>query len=386
MCGPEDTEPPKVPYRTPHFLLAGAGADGDYVLKEFPIDFNGYTYTSWIAYRVGAPPKPVVLVMPNYAGLKQFDKDQAMFLAKLGFVGLAVDLYKEVPGYMFEDRNPVLKGTEGSESAGVTAKNIKEVPGLDEAFATGGPFDDLQMQTIVHFQKAFAHYHGSLKEKGAWRNLMKANLTQAKAHPSVHPDFAAAIGYCFGGQCVLEMVRAGYDLQGVVSFHGILQSEPLNILADPNFDGTVNMAGVVNNYNTKCAVLIENAELDDHVTPESIADFQKEMNDNKIDWQIHHHAQTKHGWALPSGVWATEYHEISDRRSTNAMISLFADIFPNFPINPVECNAAGTRLGRVIVPSSAVYASPASSSPGPVEHRVISALLDQVDEMKTSKA
>jgi hypothetical protein len=87
MCGPEDTEPPKVPYRTPAFLLAGAGADGDYVLEEFPITSGGYTYKSWIAYRRGAPPKPVVMVFPNYAGLKDFDKDQAMFLAKLGYVG-----------------------------------------------------------------------------------------------------------------------------------------------------------------------------------------------------------------------------------------------------------------------------------------------------------
>ena len=51
----------------------------------------------------------MVLVFSNYAGLKQFDKDQAMFLAKLGYVGLAVDLFKETPEYMYEDRNPIVK-------------------------------------------------------------------------------------------------------------------------------------------------------------------------------------------------------------------------------------------------------------------------------------
>ena len=54
---------------------------------------------------------------------------------------------------------------------------------------------------------------------------MSKNLTQAKAHPAVHPSLAAAIGYCFGGQCCLDMVRNGDDLQGVVSLHGLLQSE-----------------------------------------------------------------------------------------------------------------------------------------------------------------
>ena len=47
----------------------------------------------------------------------------------------------------------------------------------------------------------------------------------------------------------------GCPLQGVVSFHGLLQSEPTNILGDPNFDGTVNEEGCVNDYNTKCQVL-----------------------------------------------------------------------------------------------------------------------------------
>jgi hypothetical protein len=44
----------------------------------------------------------------------------------------------------------------------------------------------------------------------------------------------------------------------VVSFHGLLQSEPTNIFADPNFDGTVNEEGCVNDYATKCQVLIKN--------------------------------------------------------------------------------------------------------------------------------
>ena len=67
-------------------------------------------------------------------------------------------------------------------------------------------------------------------------------------------------------------------------------------------------------------MLIENAELDDHVSEESIKTFIAEMNEHGVDWQLHHHSQTKHGWALPPGVWATEYDARSDRRSTTHMI------------------------------------------------------------------
>jgi dienelactone hydrolase len=74
-----------------------------------------------------------------------------------------------------------------------------------EAFGTGAFEGEMHMMTLGHFQKAFGHYHACLKEKQAWRALMLENLMQAKAHPAVHPDFAAAQGYCFGGQCVLEM-------------------------------------------------------------------------------------------------------------------------------------------------------------------------------------
>jgi dienelactone hydrolase len=321
----------------------------EYVMEQLPVTFNGYTYKSWIAYKRGAKPAPVILVFPNYAGLKQFDKDQAMFLAKLGYVGVAVDLYEETAEYMYKDRNPVVDFSGGMQTEGDYA-NMKDVDmgGAFVALGSGGKITKSQEQGLAHFKAAFAKYHGCLKAKGAWRDLMNLNLTKAKEHPAVHPKFAAAIGYCFGGQCVLDMVRMGSDLQGVVSFHGLLQSEPTNIFKDPDWDGTVDMTGVKNNYTTKCKVLIENAELDDHVTDDSIKAFQKEFNDAGVNWQINNHSQTHHGWALPPGVWATEYDEHSDRRSTNSMISFFAELFPDFAIQPVECNAAGTKLGQAI--------------------------------------
>ena len=48
----------------------------------------------------------MVLVHPNYAGLKQFDIDQCCFLARCGYAALCVDHYKDEGIYTFADRNP----------------------------------------------------------------------------------------------------------------------------------------------------------------------------------------------------------------------------------------------------------------------------------------
>src|SRR5438045_4725648 len=58
--------------------------------------------------------------------------------------------------------------------------------------------------------------------------LMEARFDAARellrAQPNVDPTRIAAIGYCFGGAVVLQMARAGEDLRGVVSVHGVLDT------------------------------------------------------------------------------------------------------------------------------------------------------------------
>ena len=46
-------------------------------------------------------------------------------------------------------------------------------------------------------------------------------LTLLKDHDLVDNNKVAAIGYCFGGRCVLDLARSGAELNLVVSFHGI---------------------------------------------------------------------------------------------------------------------------------------------------------------------
>jgi hypothetical protein len=87
------------------------------------------------------------------------------------------------------------------------------------------------------------------------------------------------------------MVRGGYNIQAVVTFHGVLQSRPSNILQLPDFDP--NIVSVSNNYNTSCKVLIENGDLDGIAPQASVDEFKAEMDGAGIDWRFNNHAQTK---------------------------------------------------------------------------------------------
>jgi len=325
MCLEDPENAPEHDYKTPSGLrpCAVAAADGDLVVENFPITYEGYTYTHGaIAYIKGRPPAPVVMVNPNYAGVKQFDIDQASFLAKVGYVGLVVDLYKDSGEYDFSIHNPE--------------------KGCDPELAK------------KHFKGAFREMNRLLLNPKPWRGLMGTFLEKARAHPAVHKEYAGAIGYCLGGQCVLESLRAGHQIQAGVTFHGLLQSYPLDKgkrYTKERWMKEVDLAP--NNYAKNCKIMIENGDLDGEVPPEALEDWKQEMDANGIDWIFHNHYQTKHGFALAPGVWSTEYKEDSDRRSTLSMLQLFAEVWPEFPQYAVETNASGTRLGQRILSNAA---------------------------------
>ena len=54
------------------------------------------------------------------------------------------------------------------------------------------------------------------------RARVLAGFEAVRALPDVDGDRVSAIGFCFGGQCVLELARSGAPARSVVSFHGVL--------------------------------------------------------------------------------------------------------------------------------------------------------------------
>ena len=281
-------------------------------LQRSDISFQ-FRDTNYLGHLVAPPQsagkRPLVLVIHNFQGLKFFDVDVAEYLARLGYVGLAIDLYGD------------------------------DLPAEERLF----PTDEEKIEKFMKktFQTMVALDHDFEK----FRSLLQEWLNQGLKHPAVDSSIpGAAIGYCFGGVAVIEAVRAGLNLGGVCSFHGLLQTgeDP-----SPSRIGVKRppLKPCANHYNTETIIVIENGAEDHLVPDESRKRFFEEMDTAGVDWCFHDHAKTPHGFALPPTLGGPgRLHESSDRRSTMNMLSLFREIFPSVQQNPVTCNGAGTSI------------------------------------------
>lgn len=141
-----------------------------------------------------------------------------------------------------------------------------------------------------------------------------AGLQVLAAQPNVEADKIAAIGYCFGGGTALELARSGAKVAGTVSFHGNLDT--------PNPDDAKNIIGKV--------LVLHGAE-DPHVSDEQLLNFQQEMRDAKVNYQINAYGGAVHAFSDPGagddpGKGAA-YNAQADKRSWQAMKDFFAEIF-----------------------------------------------------------
>jgi dienelactone hydrolase len=130
-------------------------------------------FVAWDAAQKGK--RPGVLVVHEWWGHNQHARNQALRLAKAGYVGFALDMFG--------------KGKVASH------------PAEAQAFVAEATKDP--------------------KVKKARFDLALAEL---KKLPEVDPHKIAAIGYCFGGGVALDMARAGEELVAVATFHGSLAS------------------------------------------------------------------------------------------------------------------------------------------------------------------
>lgn len=289
---------------------ASAAADGTLRHEEIPLTYEGRSFRGRMCWCEGAGSRPLVLVVHNYAGLKRFDEEQAAYVARCGFAALAVDMYGD------DTSDPATRVK--------TAANAAQ-----------------------HYAVAFGAMNHTLRDHFLLRGLLAAWLAAGRAHPSVEAaGRAAACGYCYGGMAMFEMVRMGLDVDAVVSFHGVLQSDPIALPTDDPaaFDGVPPRAPPATYARAgHTRVLVANGDADTYVTPVSAAAWKAEMDGAGVDWFWHDYARTPHGFALAPDI-CTEYTEAADRRSTQAMWALLAEVWPDVAQSPVPLNACGTPI------------------------------------------
>ncbi|MET0308696.1 MAG: dienelactone hydrolase family protein [Sphingomonas sp.] len=209
--------------------------------------------------------RPGVLVIPNVLGQKEADNVHAENLAKLGYVALAADVYGQG------------KRTSHGPDAGIYMKLLNE-------------------------------------DRALLRDRLAASLAALRGFDRADPDKLAAIGFCFGGKCVLDMARAGLPILGGVSFHGVYDR--------PDY---ANVAPIT----TK--LLVCHGWEDPVAPPEKTVALAQELTESGADWQIHAYGHAGHAFTdldrKTSTMPGVVYEPKADRRSWQAMTNFLEEVF-----------------------------------------------------------
>ena len=150
-------------------------------------------------------------------------------------------------------------------------------------------------------------------DRASLRERLLAVLESARGQEAVEPERIVAIGYCFGGQCSLDLARSGADIAGVASFHGLL--DPPGLPPQP----------------IKAKVLVFHGWDDPMAPPDAVVALGHELTEAGADWQIHAYGHTSHGFTNPAaskaGITGVEYNELAAERSWTSLISFLEELF-----------------------------------------------------------
>ena len=163
----------------------------------------------------------------------------------------------------------------------------------------------------VDKEAAFAAMGELRSDRAALRDLLLAVLEEVRKRDHVDAGKIAVIGYCFGGQCALDVARAGADVAGVASFHGLF--DPPGLPPQP----------------IKAKVAAYHGWDDPMVPPEAVVALGKELTEGGADWQIHCYGHVGHGFTNPNahqmGIAGVAYNEAAERRSWAALQDFLAE-------------------------------------------------------------
>lgn len=208
--------------------------------------------------------RPGIIIVHDWSGCNDFAKEQAKILASQGYIAFAVDMYGE----------------------GRVGQTNEEKQALMEPL---------------------------ISNRNLIRERLQLALNTLLEIPQVNSDAIAVIGFCFGGLCALELARSGADIQGVVSFHGILNAD-----------------SQLQTHPIKARVLVLHGYNDPMVTPDVVNHFCQEMTKAQADWQTHIYGDTSHAFTNPLAndpSLGLIYNHQTARRAYAQMHALFEEIF-----------------------------------------------------------
>ena len=213
---------------------------------------------------VGDLSKPTVILFPTVMGVSPLEIGFAERLVGLGYAGVVADLF----GKQFH----------------------------------GAPRDTM-----------FGEMMRLRDDRAALRRRLLAVFDLVRGLAGGDGQRMAAIGYCFGGQCALDLARAGADLAGVASFHGLF--DPPGLDPQP----------------IKAKVIAFHGWDDPMVPPEAVVALGTELTEAGADWQIHAYGHVGHGFTNPHasrlGIEGVAYNKLAAERSWTSFINLLEELF-----------------------------------------------------------
>ena len=178
-------------------------------------------------------PRPAVLVFPTIMGRADLETGYARRLAGRGYAALIADLY-------------------GRGHIGRPREECREL------------------------------MNALLADRALLRQRLLAVLEAVRGLAEVDAERVAAIGFCFGGLCALDIARTGADVKGVASFHGLLEPPP-------------DTAG----RTIEAKVIVFHGWDDPLAPPEHVEALAGELTRAGADWQIHAYGGAMHGFTNP---------------------------------------------------------------------------------------
>ncbi|UJR78450.1 dienelactone hydrolase family protein [Sandaracinus amylolyticus] len=233
------------------------------MIEKLEHTHGGVTFEAHLAFPPSEGPHGAILIAPTWRGQTDFERAKAERIAsELGLVGVAIDVYGK----------------------GVTGTSAMEC---------------VKLSTPLK------------RDRGLLRARMLAAFDAVRAHPRVDAARLGAIGFCFGGQCVLDLARAGAELRAVITFHGVLDP-PEGLEVGP----------------IRAKILALHGHDDPLATPEQLLAFETEMTKLGADWEVHTYGGTTHAFTNPAAndPGRTMYSERADRRSWIAMRAFLEEV------------------------------------------------------------
>jgi dienelactone hydrolase len=227
-------------------------------------EFEGEQLESIFVGRRDGAPRPTVILIPTVMGVSDLEVGFGRQLVELGYNALVADLF----GKEFH----------------------------------GAPRDT-----------CFAEMTRLRQDRGALRRRLQHVLEVTRSQDAVSDNDIVVAGYCFGGQCALDLARSGADIAAAVSFHGLFDPPGLP------------------KEKIKAKVVCFHGWDDPMVPPEAVVALGQELTEAGSDWQIHAYGHVGHGFTNPHAsdlkIDGVAYNALAAERSWTSFINLLEELF-----------------------------------------------------------